>query len=126
MAKTLCKIFGVVLALVGIAGFLKEDLLGMHLTMIHNIVHLVTAAIALYFGFSGSDAAARTFCQVFGVIYLLLGVGGFFAPDVIAKVIQSHAAMGDGSLMRDNIVHVAVGAVFLIVGLLPAPKPAAT
>ena len=123
MAKTLCKIFGIVLVLVGIAGFLKEDLLGMHLTTIHNIVHLLTAAIALYFGFYGTDAAARTFCQVFGAIYLLLGIGGFVAPDVVANVIQSHTLM---NLTPDNIVHLLVGAVFLIVGLLPAPKPAAT
>lgn len=126
MAKTLCKILGVVLVLVGIAGFVKHDLLGLHLTPIHNIVHLLTAAIALYFGFLGSDAAARTFCQVFGAIYLLLGIGGFIRPEVIANVIQSHAATGSENLMRDNIVHLLLGAVFLIVGLLPAPKPAAT
>jgi len=126
MAKTLCKIFGVVLLLVGIAGFLKHDLLGMHLTRIHNIVHLLTAVIAFYFGFSGTDASARAFCQVFGVIYLLLGIGGFAAPDVIAKVIQSHAETGAENLMPDNIVHLLLGAVFLIVGLLRAPKPAAT
>ena len=126
MAKTLCKIFGVVLVLVGIAGFLKHDLLGMHLTTIHNIVHLLTAAIALYFGFYGSDASARAFCQVFGVIYLLLGVGGFVAPDVVAKVIQSHTVTGGENLTPDNIVHLLLGAVFLIVGLLRAPKPAAT
>jgi len=126
MAKTLCKIFGVVLALVGIAGFLKHDLLGMHLTTIHNIVHLLTAAIALYFGFYGSDASARAFCQVFGAVYLLLGIGGFIAPDVVANVIRSHTATGSENLKPDNIVHVLVGAVFLIVGLLRAPKPAAT
>lgn len=126
MAKTLCKIFGVVLVLVGIAGFLKNDLLGMHLTTIHNIVHLLTAALALYFGFYGSDGAARTFCQVFGAIYLLLGIGGFVRPDVVANVIQSHTPTEHGDLMPDNIVHVAVGAIFLIVGLLRAPKPAAT
>ena len=126
MAKTLCKIFGVVLALVGIAGFLKHDLLGMHLTMIHNIVHLLTAAIALYFGFYGSDASARAFCQVFGAVYLLLGIGGFIAPDVVANVIQSHTETGGENLTPDNIVHLLLGAVFLIVGLLRAPKPAAT
>src|SRR5262249_39591182 len=117
MAKTLCKILGVVLVLVGIAGFKRHDLLVLHLTMIHNIVHLVTAAIALYFGFFGSDAAARAFCQVFGAIYLLLGIGGFVRPDVIANVIQSHAATGSENMMRDNIVHLALGAVFLIAGL---------
>ena len=47
MAKTLCKILGVVLLIVGLSGFAAPNLLGMHLTPIHNIVHLVTAAIAL-------------------------------------------------------------------------------
>jgi Domain of unknown function (DUF4383) len=126
MAKTLCIILGVVLALVGIAGFLKHDLLGMHLTMIHNIVHLLTAAIALYFGFYGTDTSTRAFCQIFGAIYLLLGIGGFIAPAVIANVIQFHTEAGGENLTPDNIVHLLLGAVFLIVGLLRAPKPAAT
>jgi hypothetical protein len=126
MAKTLCKILGVVLVLVGIAGFLKHDLLGMHLTTSHNIVHLLTAAIALYFGFYGSDATARTFCQVIGAIYLILGIVGFVAPDVVANAIQSHTATGGENLTPDNIVHLLLGAVFLIVGLLREPKPAAT
>lgn len=126
MAKTLCKIFGVVLALVGIAGFLKPDLMGAHLTPVHNIVHLLTAAIALYFGFIGSDAAARAFCQIFGVIYLALGVVGYIKPNVVASIIQAHNVMEGQSLAPDNIVHIVVGAVFLIVGLLRSPKPAAT
>src|SRR5262245_35577689 len=98
MAKTLCKIFGVVFVLVGIAGFVKDDLLGAHLTPVHNIVHLLTGAIALYFGFAGADSAARAFCQIFGVIYLILGVVGFINPDVIASIIQAHSSMGGGSL----------------------------
>jgi hypothetical protein len=126
MAKTLCKIFGVVFALVGIAGFLKHDLLGAHLTPIHNIVHLLTAAIALYFGFAGSDSAARSFCQIFGAIYLILGIVGFINPNVIASIIQAHEATEGQSLAVDNVIHILLGAVFLIVGLLRAPKPAAT
>jgi hypothetical protein len=126
MAKTLCKILGIVLAVVGIAGFLKHDLFGTHLTTIHNIVHLLTAAIALHFGFYGSDAAARTFCQVFGAIYLLLGIVGFIAPNVVANIIQSHTATGSENLTSDNIIHLLLGAVFLIGGLLRAPQPAAT
>jgi hypothetical protein len=124
MAKTLCKIFGVVFVLVGIAGFLRPDLLGAHLTPVHNIVHLLTGAISLYFGFAGSDSAARSFCQIFGVIYLILGVVGFVRPDVIAAIIQAHGVEG-ASLMPDNVIHIVLGAVFLIVGLLPAQKQAA-
>jgi len=60
MAKTVCKILGVVFLLVGIAGFAAPHLLGAHLTPAHNLVHLASGAIALYLGFAGSMSAART------------------------------------------------------------------
>ena len=124
MAKTICKIFGAVLLLVGIVGFFMHNLLGLHLTMIHNVVHILTGLVALYFGVSGSDSAARTFSQVFGAIYALLGIVGLFQPGIIATVIQFHEA-GDPMFM-DNIVHLLVGAVFLLVGFIRAPQPAST
>jgi hypothetical protein len=128
MAKTICKIFGTVLLLVGIVGFFMHDLLGLHLTNIHNVVHILTGLVALYFGVSGSDAAARTFSQVFGAIYALLGIVGFIQPGIIATVIQFHESAGGASnnMIMDNIVHLLVGAVFLIVGFIRAPQPAST
>src|SRR5262245_2731067 len=78
MAKTVCKILGVVFLLVGVIGFVKSDLLGTHLSMAHNVVHLVSGVIALYLGFAGSLAAARAFCLVFGIVYLGLGILGMF------------------------------------------------
>src|SRR5437588_12469661 len=78
MAKTVCKILGVVFVLVGIAGFVAPTLLGAHLTMAHNLVHIVSGAIALYFGFAGSLGGARGFCIIFGIVYLLLGICGWF------------------------------------------------
>ena len=41
-------------------------LMGFHLTPIHNVIHVLTGAIALYLGFSASYDAARTFCLIFG------------------------------------------------------------
>ena len=117
MAKTLCKVAGVVLLLVGLLGFAMPTLLGMHLTVLHNIVHLLTAGIALYMGFAGSAAAARTFCVAFGAIYLLLGILGFVAPGVVATVIGHPGPVSAGDLTPDNAVHVLLGAVFLVVGL---------
>ncbi|MGH9318041.1 MAG: DUF4383 domain-containing protein [Thermoanaerobaculia bacterium] len=124
MAKTLCKIAGIVLFIVGLVGFAMPGLLGMHLTSIHNIVHLLTGAIALYFGFSGSAAAARTFCLVFGAVYLLLGILGFVAPGVVAGIIGHTLAAGE-SLTADNAVHLLLGAVFLAVGAGKATPAAA-
>jgi len=50
MAKTVCKILGVVLLLVGVCGFVAPRLLGAHLFPAHNGVHIVSGIIALYFG----------------------------------------------------------------------------
>jgi uncharacterized protein DUF4383 len=118
MAKTLCKILGVVLLIVGLAGFAMPNLLGMHLTPIHNIVHLLTAAIALYLGFAGSPEGAKTFCVVFGAIYLLLGILGFAAPGVVASIIGHPGPVSSGDLTPDNAVHLLLGIVFLAAGLM--------
>ena len=58
----------------------------------------------------------RTFCVVFGVVYLALGVLGFVAPGVVAAVI-GHPLVDSGELTPDNVFHIVVGAVFLLAGL---------
>src|SRR5262252_3203969 len=95
MAKTVCKILGVIFVLVGVAGFVKMDLLGAHLNPAHNLVHIVSGAIALYFGFAGSASAARGFCLVFGAVYLLLGIVGFVMGHPGASTIA-------GMMMEDS------------------------
>ena len=77
MANRIATILGVVFLLVGLLGFLMPGLLGAHLTGAHNIIHLVSGAIALWLGLKGTPSAAKTFCLVFGLVYLLLGVAGF-------------------------------------------------
>ncbi|HVR70372.1 MAG TPA: hypothetical protein VMT87_05955 [Vicinamibacteria bacterium] len=117
MVKTLNKVIGVVLLVVGLWGLAEPNLLGMHLTPVHNVIHLLTAAVALYMGFVASVSAARTFSIAFGAVYLLLGVLGFVAPGLVTSVI-GHPPVGAGELTPDNVVHVLLGGAFLAVGLL--------
>lgn len=115
MAKTVCKILGVVLLLVGVIGFAKQDLLGAHLGPAHNVVHIVSGAIALYFGFAGTLSAAKTFCLVFGVVYLALGILGFAlgtGEDTMWMVGPLHLGTADHG------IHGLLGVVFLAGGLL--------
>jgi hypothetical protein len=115
MAKTVCKLLGLIFVIVGIAGFVSHDLLGAHLNMPHNVVHLVSGAIALYLGFSGSASAARMFCLLFGIVYLLLGVCGWFLGTGAEHMLNV------GPLMlgkMDHIIHVLLGVVFLAGGAL--------
>jgi hypothetical protein len=116
MAKTVCKILGVAFLLAGVLGFVNPMLLGFHLTPVHNVVHLATAAVALYLGFAGSLSAARVFCLAFGAVYALLGVLGFVAPGVVAAVLM-HPPVSAGELTPDNLFHIVVGGVFLAAGL---------
>jgi len=114
MAKTVCKILGVVFLLVGVAGFAKPDLLGAHLSPIHNVVHIVSGVIALYFGFAGSLSGAKAFSLVFGVVYLGLGILGMAAgapPDRMWSVGPLHLAQ------VDHGIHILLGVIFLAGGL---------
>ncbi|HYJ45926.1 MAG TPA: DUF4383 domain-containing protein [Pyrinomonadaceae bacterium] len=114
MAKTICKLLGVVFLLVGLIGFVKPDLLGAHLTLAHNLVHIVSGIIALYFGFSGTLSGARGFCLAFGAVYLLLGIVGFImgdaANDRMLNIIPNQLMLGT----RDHAIHILLGVLFLI------------
>ena len=114
MAKTVCKLLGVILLLVGVLGFTHVlDSLGAHVGpgyAAHNLVHLVSGILALYFGFGGSLSGAKGFCTIFGLVYLLLGIVGLakgnldIGPLMLGKV--------------DHGIHLIVGALFLAGGLL--------
>src|SRR5687768_8725697 len=51
MAQTACKVLGVAFLIAGLVGFVQPHFLGFHFTTIHNVIHLLTAAVALYLGF---------------------------------------------------------------------------
>jgi uncharacterized protein DUF4383 len=115
MAKTVCKVLGVVFLLVGVAGFANDHLLGAHLTAPHNVVHIVSGIIALYFGFAGSLSGARGFSLVFGVVYLALGILGLVLGDA-ERAREWHV----GPLLLgfvDHGIHLLLGVAFLAAGL---------
>jgi hypothetical protein len=108
MAKTIASLVGVVFILVGICGFVKHDLLGAHLSATHNVVHLVSGAVSLYFGTKGTLGQARTFCIVFGIVYGLLGVVGL----VMGELNLPGLMLGK----VDHYIHVLIAVLYLIGG----------
>jgi Domain of unknown function (DUF4383) len=119
MGKTVCKLLGLVLLIVGLLGFTKIlNPLGAHVGpgyAPHNVVHIVSGVLALYFGFAGSLSSAKGFCLVFGLVYLALAICGIalgHPPDHMWNV---------GPLVLGNIdhaIHGVVGIGFLAGGLL--------
>jgi hypothetical protein len=118
MAKTVCKILGVVFILVGLVGFVSPGFLGTHLSTTHNLVHLISGAVALYFGFAATLSAARLFCIVFGVVYGLLGICGFLLGSGPDRMFEALASIGLHLGTMDHVVHILLGVVFLAGGFL--------
>ena len=129
MAKTIATVLGVAFLLVGILGFVNHDFLGYHLALVHNLVHIISGAVALYFGLAGSLAGARMFCIVFGIVYGGLGVVGFLlgrpaAPSGVMANMGTDPNLltiipGQLELGRmDHILHILLGIVFIVGGFL--------
>ena len=114
MAKTVCKVLGVVFLLVGVVGFVSPTLLNAHLTPAHNAVHIVSGVIALYFGFAGTLSGAKMFSLVFGVVYLGLGILGMALGAGDDRMWE----VGPLDLgQADHGIHILLGVVFLAGGL---------
>jgi hypothetical protein len=107
MARTFALVLGVVLLLVGILGFVLVPDNGLLLGIFavnpaHNAIHVLTGILGIAAAYGGW---ARTFCQAFGIVYLLVAVLGFVAVDANGMLLGLvHINMAD------NLLHLAIGA----------------
>ena len=102
-------VLGVVFVLVGILGFFNSPVLGIfQVNTLHNVIHLLSGILALYFG-SQSESAAKSYAKVFGIIYGLVTILGFVLPD--GNVLGLFTVN-----MADNILHLVLAVVFLYIG----------
>jgi hypothetical protein len=108
-AKQFGKLFGVVLLLVGVVGFVVPSLGPLHFTTHHNLIHVLSGAVLAWAGFAGSAAAARTVAQLFGVVYGLVTIWGFLGNADLGPL-QLHLNM------PYNIIHLVVAALALWAG----------
>jgi len=123
--KRIAVIFGIVFVIVGVLGWIPAvnpggKLLGIFdVNAAHNVVHLVTGVLAIIVGVM-SEKASRVFFQVFGVIYGLVAVLGFFYGDgPLLGIVANNAA--------DSVLHVVIAVVALYLGFGMKPEaPAAT
>jgi hypothetical protein len=90
MAKQVAIVFGVVMLVIGVLGFIPAVntagpsgtgyslLLGIFaINPLHNVIHLATGAVALAAGLYGNGAYARMYFLVFGIVYALITVVGY-------------------------------------------------
>lgn len=82
----------------------------------HNGLHVVLALIAVVFGWTGlrTSDASKPVAGVIGVVYLALGVAGFFGGfvDFLDDLVGLHLELGE------NVFHIVLGAWGAFVGFI--------
>lgn len=122
--RIVALVIGIVFVLIGLAGFLVSssmavgNLLGFDVDLVHNLVHLITGIVALAAVYTGWS---RRFNQIFGIIYILVGLAGLVYPalylnGLLMGMMHVNAA--------DHVLHLVVGIVAAAVGFSVADYPA--
>jgi len=121
VARLYCQITGVVLLIVGVLGIFWQGVSGfLSVNEPAEIgLHLVLGALSTYAGFSGGGYGrlALLYARLFGIVYLLLGVGGLLRPDLVPGVV--HLDLGC------NILHLILGLWGIWAGYLAGQPGAA-
>jgi hypothetical protein len=120
MRKSAAIGFGTAFLLAGILGFVPAAapqgmLLGvLHVNAAHNVVHLLTGAVALWASTAG-ESASKLFFQVFGAVYGLVALLGFAYGDepILGLIANNHA---------DAWFHLVVAASSLYLGFAPLAR----
>lgn len=114
MVKKLTMILGWVFVIVGVLGFVpgitnNEMLLGIfRVNALHNIIHLLSGAAAIYAASVGYKSA-RMYAQIFGIVYALVAILGFvYGDNSILGIVSSN--------MADTWLHVVLAVVILYLG----------
>lgn len=128
--SNVAKVFGIVLLLVGLLGFVSNPLVGdpgaagegalFGTNLLHNLVHVVSGLVAIWAGFlSGSpERHSRAYNLGFGAVYALVTVLGVLAPELMLDLLAINT--------EDNLLHLAIALVLLGVGLgVEVEEPAA-
>lgn len=101
----------ILLFFVGISGFfVNQPIFGIFdINFQHNLIHLLTGVVGMFTAWR-SLAAGQTFARLFGSVYLLLSMFGFFVSGRIPWLIV-HS-------LSDNFANLAIAAFLFFVGFM--------
>ena len=122
VARQYAQVVGVVLILLGVVGLLLGDelFLGiLNIDLVEDIIHLLSGGLLAYVGFGRTDdGTVKTVVGALGVVYLLVGILGFIVPSLFGLI-------PSGYTIFDNLVHLALGVLGLVVAGVPGRSTSA-
>lgn len=119
--KSASLLIGIVFIAVGVLGFVPNPIVGdnhnaiFHADAVHNMVHVMSGVLFVLVALA-APAYAATFLKLFGVVYLLLGVIGFFTIGTSGMTDLLGFLPVNGA---DNYLHVGLGILIFLAGMLP-------
>ena len=125
-AQLYALLFGVVLLLVGILGFIADssfgtgsdvngsDLIIFEVNGWHNLVHIASGLLGL--ALWRTPATARAYALGFGAVYLVVTIWGFITGNQVLWLLPVDTA--------DNFLHLIIAASGLAAGLSSPTGPA--
>lgn len=106
MARMYAKYMGIAIVLIGVVGLIlgNQDFIGLNIDLLEDFIHLGTGGLMAYVGVAGTDNAVKTVVGGLGIVYLLVGVVGFFIPDLFGLLPHEYSTF-------DNLLHLTLGAL---------------
>lgn len=74
--QKVCINGGFAFIIVGLVGVVIPGILGLHLSVLHNLIHILSGALALWCGYT-SPRRAFNFALTIGAFYTMAGILGF-------------------------------------------------
>jgi len=123
LTQKVCIALGLFFIMVGLIGVVMPGFLGMHLSLVHNLIHLGSGSLALWSGYSDDTKKSYVYCLSFGVLFSVLGVFGFVfgspgypsvgnleADDYLLRIIPNAFEIGTS----DHLLYFILGATLLL------------
>ena len=113
MTQKIAWVFGIVFIILGALGFVPGVaagglLLGMFsLDIMHSVVYLISGAVAIAAAWH-SDAYARLYFKIFGIVYAIFTVAGLLQGDTILGLMATN--------IGDNLLDLIAAAIALWLG----------
>ncbi len=126
-ANQVCWYLGAIALATGLVGFVVPGLFLLHLNPVHNLLLIVSGALAVWCGITAPNYTAKKFCSWLGAVYFVVGLAGFaFGHRAVSLTRPTSTGIAEETSFlwqlvpgrfelgtADHVLHIIIGVIFL-------------